>query len=59
MTCAGTTPLLAGLSALSLPRPVQEAGTLHWDDCTPSCAGGTYHTVQVQITASNPPSDAT
>jgi hypothetical protein len=29
-------------------------GTLHWDDCTPSCAGGTYHEVPVQITASNP-----
>jgi hypothetical protein len=29
-------------------------GALHWDDCTPSCADGTYHEVPVQITASNP-----
>jgi hypothetical protein len=29
-------------------------GTLHWDDCSPSCAGGTYSTVPVQITMSTP-----
>ena len=29
-------------------------GTMHYDDCNPSCAGGTYHVIPVQITASQP-----
>jgi hypothetical protein len=29
-------------------------GTLHYDDCIPNCAGGTYHTSYIQITASDP-----
>jgi hypothetical protein len=29
-------------------------GTLHYDDCNPSCAGGTYQNIPVQITASQP-----
>jgi hypothetical protein len=29
-------------------------GTLHYDDCNPDCASGTYHTSPVQITASDP-----
>ena len=29
-------------------------GTLHYDDCSPSCAGGTSETFPVRLTASNP-----
>jgi pimeloyl-ACP methyl ester carboxylesterase len=29
-------------------------GTLHYDDCNPDCASGTYQAFPVQITASNP-----
>jgi pimeloyl-ACP methyl ester carboxylesterase len=29
-------------------------GTLHFDQCNPDCASGTYETFPVQITASNP-----
>ena len=29
-------------------------GTLHYDDCNPNCAAGSYETFPLQITASNP-----
>jgi hypothetical protein len=29
-------------------------GTLHYEDCNPSCVGGTYEAIPVQITASHP-----
>jgi hypothetical protein len=36
------------------PTFATATGTLHDDDCQPSCAGGTYLTYPVQVTASNP-----
>lgn len=39
---------------LTGPATAQATGILHYDQCTPSCAGGTYMTYAIQIVTSSP-----